>query len=131
MLGHTGNSFAIALEVNASVINSITGPRQTKPGSDLLEKVKAKFPRVNMNYVVAGEGEPLKPYKGQEEPETGALAVNGIYQKAGRKSTQSVSIGLPECLQRLQLMEQRLHDKDKLLQAKEEVIELLKKQQTN
>jgi len=53
------NSFAADLGVSASIIYNIIGGRKSKPSCDILEKIKQVYPQVNLNWVIASQGEAL------------------------------------------------------------------------
>lgn len=53
------NSFAADLGVSASIIYNIIGGRKSKPSCDILEKIKQIYPQVNLNWVIASQGEAL------------------------------------------------------------------------
>lgn len=57
LTGGRQTMFANKLGVAQSTINSIVGSRQTKPGFDLIDKLKAVYPQVNIEWLVTGEGE--------------------------------------------------------------------------
>lgn len=58
-LEHNKNSFAEEIGVAPTIIYNITGKRKSSPSFEVLEKVKRKFPNVNMNWIFNGEGSPL------------------------------------------------------------------------
>lgn len=58
------NSFAKAVGTSATVIQNILGPRQSKPGFDLLSKIAETFD-INSDWLLLGQGSMLKE---QEQP---------------------------------------------------------------
>lgn len=67
VLKHNRNSFADEIDVSATIIYNIVGRRRSSPSFEVLEKIKNTFPQVNMNWIIAGEGEPLIPQDGNSE----------------------------------------------------------------
>jgi DNA-binding XRE family transcriptional regulator len=59
-LSLNNNSFASAIGIHGSTIGNITGGRLGKPSFEILEKIAAAFPLVDMNWMVSGEGSPFK-----------------------------------------------------------------------
>jgi len=57
LTGGRQSFFAEKLGVGQSTINSIVGKRQNKPGYDLLNRIKTTYPEVNIDWLVAGDGE--------------------------------------------------------------------------
>lgn len=51
------NSFSIKINVAPAVINNIIGGRRSRPSFDVMDKIKSKFPQVNMEWFVAGNGD--------------------------------------------------------------------------
>jgi transcriptional regulator with XRE-family HTH domain len=58
---HFGGSvrqFALSLDkVDPGVLSNIVGGRLNKPSSDLLVKLKKKYPELNLDWLISGEGE--------------------------------------------------------------------------
>lgn len=60
-LGYNKTKFAHALGYNYNtIIESIVGKRQSKPGFDFLNALLTTFPSVNADWLMIGEGEMLK-----------------------------------------------------------------------
>ena len=53
-------SFAIALGVSPATIDNVLGARSSKPSADLLIKIKQKVNCINLDWLLAGDGEMLK-----------------------------------------------------------------------
>lgn len=122
-------SFATKAGVTQQTLNKIMSEsvdKNTLPGFDTIEKIGESFPRVNLNWVVKGEGQPLRAYKGSEEFEAGMVNEStGNYNATAQGSSsvnQNFNFGLPECIKRLQLLEQSLSDKDKIIQLLEKQV---------
>ncbi len=54
--GLTSVKFAETIGVQASSISHVVSGR-SKPSFDFMEKIKNKFPEINMNWLISGEGE--------------------------------------------------------------------------
>ena len=65
--GLNNNSFSSKIGVHAQMLANITGPRQSKPGTDFLEKVLNHFPELNIEWLLIGKGEMFKSHADQEE----------------------------------------------------------------
>src|SRR5688572_30452190 len=58
------SAFANEIGLDASVLNNIMSPmgRQGNPSFETLQKIALKYPRVNMEWLVTGRGEPLRAF---------------------------------------------------------------------
>lgn len=61
------DKFDLAIGRARSTTKNITGPRQTKPGSDYLETILTIFPKVDANWLIKGHGEMFFPDKPKQE----------------------------------------------------------------
>src|SRR6478735_8075555 len=61
-------AFANEIGLDASVLNNIMSPmgRQGNPSFETLQKIALKYPRVNMEWLVTGRGEPLRPFGAEQ-----------------------------------------------------------------
>lgn len=59
MLKHNPYSFAEKIKVAPTIIYNIIGGRKSKPGFEVLEKIKRAYPEVNLNWLVTGKEQPL------------------------------------------------------------------------
>jgi transcriptional regulator with XRE-family HTH domain len=75
VLNHSPTSFSKKLGVNHSQITNVISGRLNKPSVDTLEKIYSVFPRVNIDWLVAGRGEALRPL--------GAASASNIAQDGG------------------------------------------------
>ena len=65
IIEHVGNksSFSRAIGVRPSVIQNITGQKQSKPGFILLQKILTKFENLDAEWLILGKGTMWKPAK--------------------------------------------------------------------
>ena len=66
-------SFAIALGVSPATIDNILGARSSKPSADLLIRIKQKIDRINLDWLLTGEGEMLNL------PQKENFGANNVY----------------------------------------------------
>ncbi|MCC2591631.1 helix-turn-helix transcriptional regulator [Chryseobacterium sp. MFBS3-17] len=66
--GYTASEFADAIEVQRSSVSHITSGRN-KPSLDFLIKVKDRFPELQWDWLIKGEGEMLQSLISEEETE--------------------------------------------------------------
>lgn len=59
ILGLNPNSFSDKINLSRQTIHGIIGPKQSKPGFEILNKITTAFP-VNESWLLKGEGEPIK-----------------------------------------------------------------------
>ena len=67
--GYTASEFAETVDVQRSSISHITAGRN-KPSLDFLIKVKERFPELQWDWIIKGEGEMLKELQSDEVPES-------------------------------------------------------------
>ena len=62
LIEHVGNksSFSRAIGVRPSVIQNITGQKQSKPGFLLIQKILTKFENLSADWLILGKGEMWK-----------------------------------------------------------------------
>lgn len=59
IFNHNPYSFSEEIGVSSTVIYNIIGGRRSNPGFELLEKIKERYPEVDLNWLVSGIGSPL------------------------------------------------------------------------
>ncbi|MDB5268020.1 MAG: hypothetical protein JWP58_1060 [Hymenobacter sp.] len=107
--------------------------RDSKPSSDVLEKILRSFPQVNPAWLLTGEGEPLF----SKTPDSGELSTtstknnsgNSIGINHGKASQQQGTSPSPTeaaLLQKIEYLEAQLVMKDQVIASKQESIDLLK-----
>ena len=57
----SSRKFDMEIGVPESQTACVTGPKQTTPKIDYLQKVKARFPQINVDWLICGEGEMFRP----------------------------------------------------------------------
>ena len=102
-LGLNNNSFSKIIGVNPTIIHNIIKGRN-KPSFDLMQKIISSFDNINIDYLLKGEGSPIN-----------SNIVNEPYVKYGKDYSNEIRI-----------LKERIKDLENLLQAKQEIIQLLK-----
>lgn len=130
-LNHSANSFARLVGINPSQIVKVVAG-STKPSTDTLEKISLTIPRLNLDWLVVGRGEMMKPYPGQEQSATnsGVMVGHGNVVGSGNKMkvrTGGSSPALEDCQKELQHWIEKAHAFEQLAEERKTVIELLKK----
>jgi len=122
-------AFANEIGVDTSVLNNIISPfgRKGKPSFDTLQKIAARFPRVNMDWLITGKGEPLRDFYEANQP------GNSIKSEASRSTLQANSgmqqlVNIPEVLSELRVCQAEKENLERILALKDEIIEILRKQ---
>ncbi|WP_460500194.1 hypothetical protein [Hymenobacter agri] len=138
-------AFSEAIGDSSSNTNNYIGSRQTEPKPEYLSKVVNHFRNVNAHWLLTGEGEPFV-----SSPPTGTTQT-GNFNQAGSSNKQVIkgnkggivggSIGkaeqtnivLSECERQrdaykaeVDFLRQQLAMKDQLIEAKEEMLTLLR-----
>jgi hypothetical protein len=132
-------AFANEIGVDTSVLNNIMSPygRKGKPSFDTLQKIAARFPRVNMDWLVTGKGEPLRPF-GTTYPAGPVDGVNfgpfpgknleGLTAVATEPETAEQEPDVSELKSRLKVCQLEKENLEKILTLKDELIGVLKQQ---
>jgi hypothetical protein len=125
------SAFASEIGVDASVLNNIMSPygRKGKPSFDTLEKIAATYSRVNIEWLVTGRGEPLRPFgAGPETHEPQNLAhVKESYANENQPECASDYVGaISELRTLLKICLAEKEGLEKLLAVKDDLINLLK-----
>lgn len=92
LIEHVGNksSFSRAIGVRPSVIQNITGQKQSKPGFILIQKILTKFEDLNAEWLILGKGTIWKPEKsttGKTQDQQAAL-INKTVKQEVKKQTE-------------------------------------------
>jgi transcriptional regulator with XRE-family HTH domain len=119
LLKLSGNAFAKKLNVSPSAINTVIGPRQSKPSTDLLEKIGEAYPRVNMDWLIIGRGEPLRPLGeretiGSQANEDRSAYNSRVQHQSGNNNIQIIG-ELESCRQKVALLERVVEGKDQII----------------
>ena len=125
-------AFATEIGVDTSVLNNIISPhgRQGKPSFDTLQKIAAKYPRVNIDWLVTGKGEPLRPFT--------SLTPEIIPLESEKKKLQHIHQPVPdqdgqcepsaeELEGMLKICQEEKDNLQKIIDQKNEQIEMLQK----
>jgi len=64
--------FAEKIGVAQSTINSIVGKRQTKPGYEILNRIRFEYPNINIDWLLTGEGEMFLSNKPADQGQFGS-----------------------------------------------------------
>lgn len=127
-------AFANEIGVDTSVLNNIMSPygRKGKPSFDTLQKIACKFPRVNIDWLVTGKGEPLRPF-GHNAGQSGGNGIGTSEDLLERISfgeessaNQGNDAGVPELKSMLKVCQVEKENLEKILALKDELIEVLK-----
>lgn len=91
LIGHVGNksAFSRAIGVRPSVIQNITGQKQSKPGFILIQKILTKFENLNADWLILGKGEmwkPENPTASKAENQQSALISKTVKQEVKKKT---------------------------------------------
>ena len=97
------SSFAKQVGVSPGVMNNIVGGRLSKPSFEILEKIILKT-GVSSHWLITGHGEPFLPI-------VSSVTVPSTASDSGRE------IQLQACRREVELLQQRLTDKDELIQS--------------
>jgi transcriptional regulator with XRE-family HTH domain len=117
-LNHSANSFARLVGVNPSQIVNAVGGRYSKPSADTLEKISSKVPRIDMNWLLSGQGEPLRSTVIQQSGNTG--------QTIGQVTGGTVNYTVDECREQLnKCRESEANLNKELAHARGRIIELM------
>ena len=92
LIEHVGNksSFSRAIGVRPSVIQNITGQKQSKPGFILLQKILTKFESLNADWLILGKGEMWKPTNptAREAQDQRTALINKTVKQEVKKKTE-------------------------------------------
>jgi transcriptional regulator with XRE-family HTH domain len=112
--------------------------RDSKPSSDVLERILRQYPQVNPRWLLTGIGEPFLPSISSNMTNTAQIKNNSGIGINNGTATQHISL---EACQRelenmrrdaasyqreIELLQEQLQGKDALIAAKEETITLLR-----
>ncbi|MFC5271654.1 helix-turn-helix domain-containing protein [Adhaeribacter terreus] len=131
-------AFANEIGVDTSVLNNIMSPygRMGKPSFDTLQKIAAKYPRVNMDWLITGKGEPLRPFGATgtlrsvtENTESENLNKLLKYEPGSAPVQQLMNV--PAVLSELRVCQAEKDNLQRILALKDEIIEMLRKQNTD
>ncbi|QIX59695.1 hypothetical protein HER32_00195 [Hymenobacter sp. BT18] len=121
------NAFASSIGVGASVVQNFLGKNATgkksKPTLDTLEKIIARYPRVNGDWLLTGNGEALKPLTLTSSVQTGNIGnvINTVNEG-------TVSYGISaESLADLEQCRGRVRELESMIADKQMIIDLLQK----
>ena len=97
------SSFAKQVGVSPGVMNNIVGGRLSKPSFEILERIILKT-GVSSHWLITGHGEPFSPA-------VSSVSIPSTASDSGRE------IQLQACRREVELLQQRLTDKDELIQS--------------
>jgi len=120
--------FAQLLDLSESNVRNYT-ERGIRPSAELLTKVALAFPQVNLKWLLTGEGEPFQP-DAVASPEL-KKTKTGASHDACCRERDSYKAQLDLMQQQVVLLNGQLKTKDELLAAKEEILSLLRTDQSN
>jgi hypothetical protein len=130
-------AFANEIGLDASVLNNIMSPmgRQGNPSFETLQKIALKFPRVNMEWLVTGRGEPLRPFGAEQLKFNPSFANIKPCPKAFvsafvGKNNIPVSIKKKQILNQLKVCIAEKENLEKIIVIKDEMIAILRKDQS-
>ncbi|GAB3826121.1 hypothetical protein [Hymenobacter jeollabukensis] len=125
------SAFAVSIGVRSTVLANMLGGRMSKPSFDTLEKIKAQYPQVDLEWLVMGKGQPLKaatayslpaqPVPGASEPDIKLLGKPELTDKT------SPQAALAECQKELTAWKEKAETYRQLAEDRQTIIELMKK----
>jgi phage repressor protein C with HTH and peptisase S24 domain len=113
------NSFSKRINVSSSaVIENIVAGRKSKPSFEILSKILFAFENINADWLITGRGEMLnkKENKVENKPDLVTEVEEKYYNCENCKHKQQI----------INTQNQRIEDLNKLLDSKDEIIEMLK-----
>ena len=130
--------FAQTIDVSETNIRNYID-RGTKPSSDVLEKIALQFPQTNLEWLLTGNGAPLRTDPDGELTQTNISGKKNAVNVAGGKANQT-NIILSECekerdaykaqldkaVSENELLRGQLKMQESIIAAKEETISLLR-----
>ena len=118
-------AFANEIGVDTSVLNNIMSPsgRKGKPSFDTLQKIAVKYPRVNVDWLVTGKGDPLRPFNSSLlETKSKTAAESGNENSNCFNKEQNI----PELISLLKVCQAEKESLERILALKDELIEVLR-----
>jgi hypothetical protein len=111
------------------VLANILGGRMSKPSFETLEKIKATYPRVNLEWLVSGEGQPLRPPVSYASATDIQLVNEPPALGMGKQQTAAqLQAALTECRKELEYWKEKAEAYRQLAEDRQTIIELLRKQ---
>lgn len=130
------SAFANEIGVDTSVLNNIMSPtgRKGNPSFETLQKIAQKFPRVNIEWLVTGKGEPLRPFGYTHNARETSFEIDETDSTIGDKAHTSYQHSfikkqphlLPEYQMSLKVCQAEKENLEKIITLKDEMIEMLK-----
>jgi transcriptional regulator with XRE-family HTH domain len=124
--------FATAIGVSSTVLANMLGGRKSKPSFETLEKIKAAYPRVNLEWLVTGSGQPLLAPATYAAPEADTLVQEPVYQRLGKPAAPEPTddaAALAECRRELAFWIEKANAYKQLAEDRQTIIELMKQAQ--
>ncbi|RTQ46080.1 XRE family transcriptional regulator [Hymenobacter gummosus] len=123
--------FAAAIGVSSTVLANMLGGRKSKPSFETLEKIKAAYPRVNLEWLVTGQGQPLLTPASYAAPETEMQVQEPAYRRLGKPAApeEETAAALQECRKELAFWIEKANTYKQLAEDRQTIIELMKKAQ--
>lgn len=131
------SAFAASIGVRSTVLANMLGGRMSKPSFDTLEKIKAQYPRVSLEWLVTGEGTPLKPSRPYATvAEDSSTAHEQPIPRLGKPDGTAPAPAtlaqcqqeLQECRKELELWKEKADTYRQLADDRQTIIELMKLQ---
>lgn len=144
-LGISARAFSEIVGESPTNVHNYTGKRNSMPGADFLEKILSHFDNISPAWLVAGKGEPFL-----SDTQSGTTQT-GNFNQAGTNNNQTIkgnkggvqansgghntinNVELDDCKRDLEAAQRevehlrgRLQDKEALLAAKDDTINLLR-----
>lgn len=128
------SAFATSIGVRSTVLANMLGGRMSKPSFDTLEKIKAQYPQVNLEWLVMGTGTPLltgpTTYALPEEASTVVAepSIRSLSKPAGASDTEAeLRAALAEAHKELATWQEKAETYRQLAEDRQTIIELMKK----
>lgn len=128
------SAFANSIGVRSTVLANMLGGRMSKPSFDTLEKIKAQYPQVNLEWLVMGTGTPLLTGPTTYAvPEEGSAVVAepsiGPLGKPASSSSMEAELraALAEAKKELATWQEKAETYRQLAEDRQTIIDLMKK----
>lgn len=127
------SAFAGSIGVRSTVLANMLGGRMSKPSFDTLEKIKAQYPHVNLEWLVMGVGTPLLSASGTYAvpAEVSSIAQEPPIRPLGRPAAGNTEVelraALAHCQKELAAWQEKAETYRQLAEDRQTIIELMKK----
>ena len=124
-------AFSLAIGVNPSVIENIVGKRQGNPSFEITQKIITANENINADWLMTGRGEMIN---NSSSMQTGSNNISntgrvfGQIQQDSSINNSQANKGDYQGSNEIQYLKNIIEQKDAIIRAKDEIIEILKNQ---